>query len=299
AVLREPGVERSEAAARSGQRDGAITRAIRADLVHAVRIHRARARPRVGRRPGVLGPAGVANRPRVARRLATGVARAGVADRDRRRLTVASGEDPSEEKERRAPRLHRGSWYQRFFHSGGIRPVARSPTPSQAPPVTSERALIELSARLPSDALITDRDVLERYARDESEADAVLPGAVVRARASGAVSALPEVAHRHAIPVTARAGGTGRTGAAVPSRGATVLSLEGFDRVRDIDPDDMIARVEPGAITGEVHSAVEREGLFYGPDPNSLGSCTIGGNVATNAGGPRAVKYGVTRDWIR
>lgn len=165
--------------------------------------------------------------------------------------------------------------------------------------MTSERALIELSARLPSDALITDRDVLERYARDESEADAVLPRAVVRARSSGDVSALLEVAHRHAIPVTARAGGTGRTGAAVPSRGAIVLSLEGFDRVRDIDPDDMIARVEPGAITGEVHSAVEREGLFYGPDPNSLGSCTIGGNVATNAGGPRAVKYGVTRDWIR
>lgn len=167
------------------------------------------------------------------------------------------------------------------------------------PFVSCERMLIELSARLPSDAVITDRAVREACARDESEADPVLPEAVVRARSQADVRAVLELAHRHEVPVTARAGGTSRTGSAVPSPGGIVLAFERFDRVIDVDVDDMVARVEPGAITGQVHAAAEAHGLFYGPDPSSLASSTLGGNIATNAGGPRAVKYGVTRDWVR
>lgn len=163
----------------------------------------------------------------------------------------------------------------------------------------SERALVELSQRLPSDAVIVDADLRATYARDESEAEPVVPDAVVRARSTSEVSAVMEIAHRHAISVTPRAAGTGRTGGAVPSQGGWVLALERFDRMDALDADDGVIVVEPGAITGAVHAAVEAEGFFYGPDPNSLASCTIGGNVAANAGGPRAVKYGVTRDWVR
>ena len=165
--------------------------------------------------------------------------------------------------------------------------------------MTVERALIDLCARLPSDAVILDRDVCESYASDASEAEAVVPAAVVRARSTAEVSAALEIAHCHGVPVTPRAAGTGKTGGAVPSEGGIVLALERFDRILDVDADDLVAVVSPGAITGRVHEEVEREGLFYGPDPNSLASCTLGGNVATNAGGPRAMKYGVTRDWVR
>lgn len=165
--------------------------------------------------------------------------------------------------------------------------------------MTRDRALIELAARLPSDAVLTERDVREAHARDESEATPVVPEAVVRVRSTREVSAVLEIAHRHDIPVTARGGATSRTGAAVPSPGGWVLALERFDAIVDVDADDMVAVVEPGAITGRIHDTVEQSGLFYGPDPNSLASCTIGGNIAANAGGPRALKYGVTRDWVR
>ncbi len=163
----------------------------------------------------------------------------------------------------------------------------------------TDRPLIELAARLPSDAVIDDADVRRGYAIDESEAEPVVPDAVVRARNADDVRAVLEVADRHRVPVTPRAAGTSRVGSAVPKRGGWVLSFERFDRTLDVDEDDGVAVVEPGAVTGDVHEAAETAGLFYGPDPSSLASCTIGGNVATNAGGPRAVKYGVTRDWVR
>ncbi|HEY8431451.1 MAG TPA: FAD-binding protein, partial [Sandaracinaceae bacterium] len=163
----------------------------------------------------------------------------------------------------------------------------------------TERALIELARRLPSDALLLDADVRAAYARDESEAEPVVAEAVVRARSTREVAAVLEVAHRHGVPVTPRAAGTGRAGGAVPVPGGWLLALERFDRIEELDEDDGVVVVEPGAVTGRVHELVEEAGWFYGPDPNSLASCTIGGNVAANAGGPRAVKYGVTRDWVR
>lgn len=189
----------------------------------------------------------------------------------------------------------------RTWRAGPLRAengLVPGPPSTQAPRV-SERALVELSRVLPSDAVVLDADVRAAHARDESEADPVVPEAVVRARSAREVAAALEVASRHGVSVTPRAAGTSRTGSAVPAEGGWVLALERFDRVDALDEDDGVVVVEPGAVTGRVHELVEREGYFYGPDPNSLPSCTIGGNVATNAGGPRAVKYGVTRDWVR
>jgi glycolate oxidase len=105
------------------------------------------------------------------------------------------------------------------------------------------------------------------------------------------------LAAEHKMPVTPRGAGSGMTGGALPVRGGLVLSTERMKRIKLIDPQDLIAVVEPGVITGELQTAVESEGLFYAPDPASLAMCSMGGNVAENAGGPRAFKYGVTRDW--
>src|SRR5690606_9236005 len=94
------------------------------------------------------------------------------------------------------------------------------------------------------------------------------------------------------------AAGTGRTGGAVPLAGGIVLETLGLASIKEIDRAELIAIVEPGVVTGDLHAAVEAEGLFYPPDPNSLKMCALGGNLAENAGGPRAFKYGVTRDYV-
>ena len=112
------------------------------------------------------------------------------------------------------------------------------------------------------------------------------------------VSRILSLCHHAGIPVYARGAGSGRTGGAVPWRPGIVLSLERMHEIREISSRDLVARVEPGVVTGRLHDAVSRKGLFYPPDPASLSFCTIGGNVATCAGGPRAVKYGVTRDYV-
>jgi glycolate oxidase len=122
--------------------------------------------------------------------------------------------------------------------------------------------------------------------------------AVVIAESAADVAATLAIADACDVPVTPRAGGTGRTGGAVPVGGGIVLATHALARVKDIDRENLVAVVEPGVITGELHAMLEREGLFYAPDPNSLDSCCIGGNLAENAGGPRAFKYGVTRDWV-
>lgn len=148
------------------------------------------------------------------------------------------------------------------------------------------------------DAVVTDREILERYAVDESEVAPRVPDAVVRAHTSAEVVATLRSASEHGVFVTARAGGTGRVGGAVPVQGGIVLSLEQMHSIRGIEEADLLAVVEPGVVTGALHAQVESRGLFYPPDPNSLASCTLGGNVAAGAGGPRAFKYGVTRDHV-
>lgn len=104
-------------------------------------------------------------------------------------------------------------------------------------------------------------------------------------------------ARAHRVPVTPRGAGSGMTGGCLPVRGGMVLSTERMARIREIDERDLVAVVEPGVILEDLQRAVEERGLFYPPDPASLGFCSVGGNVATNAGGPRAFKYGVTREY--
>lgn len=162
----------------------------------------------------------------------------------------------------------------------------------------SERGLTELSRALPSGAVITDRDVCESYGRDESEATGVCPEAVVRVRSTEQLQAVMRVAHRHEVSVTARGGGTGRAGGAVPERPGWVLAFEGWKTIEEVHTDDAVAVVRPGVVLGDLHAAVEDEGLFYPPDANSWASCTLGGNIATNSGGPRAFKYGVTGHYV-
>jgi len=119
----------------------------------------------------------------------------------------------------------------------------------------------------------------------------------VLARSREEIAIALRLAAEHRIPVTPRGAGSGMTGGALPVRGGLVLSTEAMRAIKLIDPDDRIAVVEPGVINGDLQTAVEAEGLFYAPDPASLAFCSMGGNVAENAGGPRAFKYGVTRDW--
>ncbi len=161
-----------------------------------------------------------------------------------------------------------------------------------------DTALIEMERALGQGRVLTDPELLESYARDESEAAPRRPDAVVRTRSTREVAAVMAAAHRHRVPVTPRAGGTGRTGGAVPLAGGIVLAFEQHNQIKGIERDDMIAVVEPGVVTGHLHAAVEEQALFYPPDPNSLSTCALGGNVAENAGGPRALRYGCTRDYV-
>src|SRR5438477_1111869 len=124
------------------------------------------------------------------------------------------------------------------------------------------------------------------------------PELVVFARSTDDVSKLLQFASREKIPVTARGGGFGYVGGCVPARGGIALSLMRMNRIKEINFTDAVARVEPGAFTGDLKAAVCAQKLFYPPDPASMKDCTIGGNVATNAGGPRCLKYGVTRNYV-
>ena len=164
--------------------------------------------------------------------------------------------------------------------------------------IAIDRALIELDQALGSGRVLTDPDILASYAVDESEVPPHLPQAVIRAASAADAASVMRICAEHGVAVTPRAGGTGRTGGAVPLAGGVVLAFESMNRIKGIEVRDLIAVVEPGVITGELHRAVEALGLFYPPDPNSLSSCALGGNVAENAGGPRALRYGSTRDYV-
>jgi glycolate oxidase subunit GlcD len=138
---------------------------------------------------------------------------------------------------------------------------------------------------------------LEKYAGDKWFA-AHQPDAVALPRSTKSVAAILKFANEHRIPVTPRGAGHGYVGGCVPIRGGIVLSLERMNRVREINAADFVAVVQPGANTKKFQEAVERRGLFYPPDPASRADNFIGGNIATNAGGPRCLKYGVTRDYV-
>jgi glycolate oxidase len=146
--------------------------------------------------------------------------------------------------------------------------------------------------------VLTEADRLEPYSHDETVGLRADPEAVVRVTSTRQVAEIFKLANRERIPITPRGAGYGLSGGAVATQGGIVLSLEKMNRILEIDRDNLMVTVEPGVITGDLHRAVEDEGLFYPPDPASLDSCTIGGNIAEGAGGPRAVKYGTTKDYV-
>ena len=155
----------------------------------------------------------------------------------------------------------------------------------------------ELRALLGDEIVASDEDTRIAHSGDKWFAHHQ-PEAVVFARTTEQVSRLLRFATENRIPVTARGAGYGYVGGCVPVRGGVVLSLARMNRIREISFEDAIAIVEPGVITGELQAAVRAQKLFYPPDPASLHDCSIGGNVATNAGGPRCLKYGVTRHYV-
>jgi glycolate oxidase len=124
------------------------------------------------------------------------------------------------------------------------------------------------------------------------------PDAVVLPANTTEVEAIVRLCARHRVPIVPRGGGTGYTGGAVPTEGGIVVSLERMNRILDIDEANLIAVVEPHVVTGDLQAAVERVGLFYPPDPASLNESVIAGNVAECAGGPRAFKYGTTKQYV-
>lgn len=143
-----------------------------------------------------------------------------------------------------------------------------------------------------------DEERLGAYARDESGLPPLAPELVVFAESTEDVQAVMRWASLRRVPVTPCAARTGKSGGSLPLHGGIALSLERMDRILELRPDDLTMVVQPGCVTGAVMAAAEEVGLFYPPDPNSWESCSIGGNVAENAGGPRALKYGVTRDYV-
>lgn len=139
---------------------------------------------------------------------------------------------------------------------------------------------------------------LAPYGHDESNLPDRLPELVVRPGSAEEVAAALATAIAQGVPVTPCGGRSGKSGGSLPAAGGLVLSLERLNRVLEIRAADLVGVAQPGVVTGDYQAAVEARGLFYPPDPQSLSWCTLGGNVAENAGGPRALKYGVTRDYI-
>jgi len=159
-------------------------------------------------------------------------------------------------------------------------------------------AVEELRRLFPAGRLLLDPERREAYGRDESELGPRPPDAVALVESAREVREVFAVATRHRVPVIPVGARTGKSGGIMAVEGGIAVSVERMGRILEISPADGLCRVEPGVITGQLQAEVERQGLFYPPDPNSLDLCSIGGNVAENAGGPRALKYGVTRDYV-
>jgi glycolate oxidase len=152
---------------------------------------------------------------------------------------------------------------------------------------------------LPAGLVLDDPDVLASYAADQSQlTTSAVPAAVVVPRSTADVVAVVKAAAACGLPVVARGAGSGLSGGANAAAGAVVVSLHRLDRVLRLDPVDRVAVVQPGVVTGDLRAAAAQAGLFYPPDPGSLSWCTVGGNVATDAGGMCCVKYGVTGDFV-
>ena len=157
--------------------------------------------------------------------------------------------------------------------------------------------VVDLSEIVGAEFVRTDEDALAKYGQDGLKRGhraelVVIPGT------TSEVAAIADVCNTGRVPLVVRGGGTGYSGGSVPLRGGLVLSMERFNRILEIDQENLLAVVEPNVVTGDFQAAVEAVGLFYPPDPASLRESVIGGNIAECAGGPRAFKYGTTRRYV-
>ena len=146
--------------------------------------------------------------------------------------------------------------------------------------------------------VVTDPAAMHAYGHDETETLHYQPDIVIRPRTAEQVSSIMKLCNQHRIPVTPRGAGTGLSGGALPHLGGVVISTDRMNSILDIDEMNGTVTTEPGVITEVLQDAVKKKNLFYPPDPSSRGSCFIGGNIAENSGGPKAVKYGVVRDYV-
>lgn len=145
---------------------------------------------------------------------------------------------------------------------------------------------------------VVSPDILFEYGHDETEDLNFPPAIVLKPTSVEEIASIMRYCHEHAIPVTPAGARTGLSGGALPIHGGVLLSMEKFNRILEIDEKNHQVTTEPGVITQVLQNAVKEKGLFYPPDPASKGSCFIGGNVSENSGGPKAVKYGVTKDYV-
>jgi glycolate oxidase len=166
----------------------------------------------------------------------------------------------------------------------------------QYSPITKE-IIHRIKETVGSDSVIQDPQKVREYGQDAGEY-IHSPELVIDATRDDQVQALLRLANHYRFPVTPRGLGTGVAGGSVPLRGGVVLLLSGMNRIISVERNNLIATVEPGVINLDLKNIVQKEGLFYPPDPASLDTCSIGGNAATNAGGPSCVKYGTTRDYV-
>lgn len=157
--------------------------------------------------------------------------------------------------------------------------------------------LRRLQAQLPNGEFRLDEETCKAHSGDKWFASG-MPDAVALCRSAESVSKVLAFANQHKIFVTPRGAGVGYVGGCVPKMGGIALSVAQMNRIKEINGHDFVAVVEPGVITGKLQSEVEKQGLYYPPDPASRADCSLGGNIATNAGGPRCLKYGVTRDYV-
>lgn len=158
---------------------------------------------------------------------------------------------------------------------------------------------IDLFENIVGEAFVfTDEESRNNYAHDETENLHFLPDIVIKPRTATEISAIMRICNEFNIPVTPRGAGTGLSGGALPYLGGVLLSMERMNSILEIDERNLQVTTEPGVITEVLQNAVKEKGLFYPPDPSSRGSCFIGGNIAENSGGPKAVKYGVVKDYV-
>ena len=160
-------------------------------------------------------------------------------------------------------------------------------------------AHIELFKKICGDKnVITTEEEMAHYAHDETEHLHFLPGVVLKPRTAEEISEVFKICNENKIPVTPRGAGTGLSGGALAHLGGVLISTERMNSILEIDEKNLQVTTEPGVITEVLQDAVKAKKLFYPPDPSSRGSCFIGGNVAENSGGPKAVKYGVVKDYV-